>query len=495
MNDPCRHGCTQGGDSPCVMVVFGASGDLTRRKLLPALYDLERRDLLPANLSILGFSRSQKTDESWQEEAKESVQERLGGTVLDSRTWTLFARRLHYASGQYDDPSALSALHARAGALCGCGSTRHCLFYMALPPSVTETVLVRLKDSPFMTDGGSGSPQRLLMEKPFGVDVASARTLNELTSQVFDESQVYRIDHYLAKDTVRNLMVFRFANAIFEPIWNRNYVDHVQITAAEAIGIEDRGGYYEGVGVVRDMLQNHVLQVLALATMEPPLAGDEESIRDKKAEIFRSVRPLTRRDFVFGQFEGYRKAKGVSSRSVTPTFAAARLHIDNWRWQGVPFYIRSGKALDRKLTEVVIRFRSVPLCILGTQDACANVQPNVLYLRIQPDEGIRLCFTAQALGPSDDVGQTHLDFRYADFGEITPESYARVIIDALRGKPGLFWRSDGVEAAWGVVEPMLEAQAGVDPGSYPNYAAGSWGPADADALLRQDGRFWLLQDG
>ena len=493
MDEQGGHDCQHSGDSPCVMVVFGASGDLTRRKLLPALYDLERRGLLPANLGVLGFSRSQKTDESWREEAREAVQSRLGSRALEDQAWTRLVRRLHYVSGHYDDPTAFRALHSRSRALCGCGTTRHCLFYMALPPSVTETVLVRLKGSPFMADGGSGSRQRLMMEKPFGVDVTSARTLNELTAQVFDESQVYRIDHYLAKDTVRNLMVFRFANAIFEPVWNRNYIDHVQITAAESIGIEERGAYYEETGVVRDMLQNHVLQVLALASMEPPLAGDEESIRDKKAEIFKSVRPLAPQDFVFGQFDGYRQVTGVSRRSTTPTFAAARLHVDNWRWQGVPFYIRSGKALDRKLTEVVIRFRSVPLCILGTRDACVNVRPNVLYLRIQPDEGIRLCFTAQAPGPSDDVGQTHLDFRYEDFGEIMPESYARVMLDALRGKPGLFWRSDGVEAAWRVVEPMLEAQAGIDPGAYPNYAPGSWGPAEADALLRQDGRFWLLQ--
>jgi len=478
------------------MVIFGASGDLTRRKLIPALFDLERQGLLPARLTVVGTSRSPGSHEAWRRQARPLVEARLGPLAeADGPAWGRFAARLHYLPGDYGDPKAYVRLHALITRLGSCRCQENVLFYMALPPSVTEMVLDQIGKSPFAASGRSAEAHRVLMEKPFGTDLASARRVNALVSRVFTERQIYRIDHYVAKDTVRNLMVFRFTNAIFEPLWSRHYVDHVQITAAESLDVEGRGSYYEEAGVVRDMIQNHVLQVLALIAMEPPLAGDEESIRDRKNDVFKALLPPARDEFVFGQYEGYRADRGVAPGSITPTFAALRVFINNWRWQGVPFYIRSGKAMSRKLTEVVIRFRSVPLCVLGSETACAAVQPNTLFLRIQPSEGIRLTFNAQEPGPGDLIGQTGLAFDYQTFGRVMPESYARVVLDALLGKPALFWRADSIEAAWTFVEPLLKAQERLPPSLFPNYRRGEDGPAAAHDLLRQDGRIWLGSEG
>jgi glucose-6-phosphate 1-dehydrogenase len=309
--------------------------------------------------------------------------------------------------------------------------------------------------------------------------------MNSLLASAFDEGRVYRIDHYLAKDTVRNLLVLRFANTIFEPLWNRGHVDHVQITAAETIGVEGRGGTYEQIGVVRDVIQNHVMQLLALAAMEPPAGGDPEQVRDRKVEIFRSLDPVGPDDFVFGQYRGYRDERNVAEGSRTPTFAAVKMAVDNERWRGVPFYIRAGKRLARSVVEVVVRFREVPLDIFEVGAAYANQKPNSLIARIQPDEGVRLSFSTRGAGREEEVVPANLDFRYADIGGALSGGYERVLLDGLEGKPSLFWRSDGIEAAWRAVEPLLEAE-----GTPPAYGSGSWGPVQAAELLRRDGRAW-----
>lgn len=464
---------------PCSMVIFGASGDLTRRKLIPSLYRLFHDGLLPDSFAMFGYGRSEMTDEAFRD--------RLRPEDMDG-AWEAFARRLFYVQGGYDEAEGYRRLLARIqGAPTGCG--KHVVFYTALPPAVTETLLGTL-GSVWQAEAAEVlGAARILIEKPFGVDLESAARLNRLLLERFPERQIYRIDHYLAKDTVRNLLVFRFANAIFEPLWNRHYIDHIQISATEALGVEERGGYYDTSGVVRDMLQNHVLQVMALVAMEAPAGRDEESVRDRKSEVFKSVAAPGPEDFVLAQYNGYRAEKGVPETSTTPTFAAVRLRVENWRWQGVPFYLRSGKALAEKCTEIAIRFRTVPLCLLGSDAACARVMPNTLYIRIQPEEGIRLCFNAQTPGRTDAVGQAEMNFRYAELGAVTAESYERVILDAMASRPGLFWRADGIEAAWRVVTPLLTAQAGGRLDGM--YERGSRGPACADELLGRSGHAWL----
>jgi len=473
--------------APCALVIFGASGDLTRRKLVPALYNLEADGMLSPDMQIVGFARRQKTGEEFRSELRAGV-EQFSRRHLEAEVWDRLAPRLHYVHGGYDDAGSFERLSELLGGFGGaCRAGGH-IYYLALPPSAAESVLRRLGPAGPGSSRAEDANRRIMIEKPFGVDLRSARALNELCAAAFPENGVYRIDHYLAKDTVRNLMVFRFANAIFEHLWNRKYVDSVQITAAERIGVEGRGGYYEEAGVVRDMLQSHLLQVMALVAMEAPVAGDSESVRDRKVEVFKSLATVAREDFVFGQYAGYRDEPGVSADSRTPTFAAVRLRINNWRWEGVPFYLRSGKSLVTKVSEVIIRFKDVPACVLQGDEACAMIRPNTLVIRLQPEEGIRLSFNTRVPGREERVREAHMDFRYGQLGGDMSEAYEQVIFDGLRGRPSHFWRNDGIEAAWRAVTPMLEATGGED---FPNYDPGSWGPAAAGELLAREGRRWL----
>ena len=485
--EPCRT-CDSGRDGsiPCMLVIFGASGHLTAKKLMPALYRLDKDERLPQQLSIMGYARTPKRPDEFRAEMKQALQESLGESRFSPQVWKRFAGRLDYMTGQYTDPDDLRRLHsAMQSPERGCPRGRH-VYYLALPPKAMENTLKVLTELDCLPKQEGTTAPRVMLEKPFGTDLESARRMNELLSSRFDESQIYRIDHYLAKETVQNLLVLRFSNSIFEPLWNRNYVDHVQITAAESSGIEGRGGYYDGVGAVRDMLQNHVLQVLALTAMEPPLSGDVESVRDKKTEVFKALSPITRRDFALGQYENYTDERGVSEDSATPTYAAARLHLQNWRWRGVPLYLRTGKCLPRKLTEVIIQFKKVPVCALPNPDLCSAVGPNRLVIRIQPNEGLGLFFSAKSPGREDRLERTQMRFDYADLGGDIPDAYEHVVLDGLRGEPGLFWRADGIEAAWKAVQPLLNQDLSPD-----TYGCGTWGPESAQKLIRSDGRTWL----
>ena len=383
---------------PCVMVIFGASGDLTGRMLMPALFNLERDGLLSDRFAVVGYARTEMDDHAFRSHIMDALAAHFGGRVPGT-AWKRFSKRLHYVSGAYDDEDGLRALARRLDEVrCDCGAER-VLYYMAVPPAVAEAILRTLDRARLVPRDRTGAAA-VMMEKPFGLDLESARRLDKVLSSLFRETDIYRVDHYLGKDTIRNLLLLRFANSIFEPLWDRRYVDNMQITAAESLGLEGRGGYYDEAGVVRDVLQNHALQVLSLIAMDPPIAGDAESVRDKKLEVIKAVGPIGEGDYVFGQYRGYRREKGVARGSMTPTFAAVRLSVNNWRWFGVPFYVRAGKCLARKFTEVTIVFKQIPLCVLDDQSLCAAIRPNVIFVRIQPDEGIRLSFQRQGSRPS-----------------------------------------------------------------------------------------------
>jgi glucose-6-phosphate 1-dehydrogenase len=500
-------------EQPVLLVVFGASGDLSKRKLIPALYQLAYQNLLPRNFTVVGYARTPYTDEEFRALAREGIQE-YGSYGLDEHIWHWFSQGLFYQSGGYDDAASFQLLADRIAALEQERPTlgNH-VYYLATPPAVFGPITTLLSDVGLCRADVPGH-RRVVIEKPFGHDLASARELNQHLLGLLREDQIYRIDHYLGKETVQNILVFRFGNGIFEPIWNRNYVDHVQITVAEALGIGDRGGYYDKSGAIRDMLQNHMLQLLALTAMEPPVAFEAEAVRDQKVNALRSIRPVQASEIerwtVRAQYgpgvsdgkeiPGYLHEKGVPTDSTTDTYVALKLEIDNWRWRGVPFYLRTGKALPTKLTEVNIVFRRPPLMLFETIGADHVPPSNVLTLRIQPDEGIRLSFDAKRPGPTVNIERVAMDFSYRDaFGsQPAADAYERLLLDAILGDTTLFIRRDEVEVAWDRTTRILDAWQQQEVQlkqqnkilKLPKYAAGTWGPKEADELLAQDGRYW-----
>ncbi len=490
---------------PCAVVIFGASGDLTQRKLVPALYNLHLDRLLPGGCSIVGAARREMSDDAFAATLEEALTAHSRRAV-DPVVWKEFARTISYIQCSFDDPEGYRRLASHLESLDrlqGRGGNR--LYYLATPPSAFPVIVRRLDEAGLARPGPGGRWARIVVEKPFGRDLATARELNRTLQRVFAEPAIFRIDHYLGKETVQNLLVFRFANAILEPLWNQKYLSHVQVTVAESIGIEGRGEYYEEAGTTRDMVQNHLFQLLSLIAMEPPASFEADSIRDEKVKVLRSLRPvppeLTTSETVRAQYAegvvggervpGYREEPGVASDSRTETYVAMRLYIDNWRWAGVPFYLRAAKRMPKRATEIALQFREVPHRLFkGAADG--EILPNVLSVRIQPDEGITLKVGAKAPGPTRRILPVAMDFRYGtSFGEESPEAYEVLILDAILGDSTLFIRSDEVEASWAWIDALHDGwrRDGSD-ASLPSYRSGTWGPSQGDSLLARDGWRW-----
>jgi glucose-6-phosphate 1-dehydrogenase len=489
---------------PCAFVLFGATGDLAHRKVVPALYQLWRTNLLPAEFSLVAVARRPYTDESFTAEVRASLENYSRVQPIDEAAWAGLAKRITYQQLDFDDDAGFDRLCERLDALDEeRGTAGNRLFYLATQPSQVADIVRQMGRVGLDHEMRGGGWRRVVIEKPFGRDLESARNLNHELAKVLRESQVYRIDHYLGKETVRNLLVFRFGNGIFEPVWNRSYVDHVQITVAESIGVEGRGAFYEETGASRDILQNHLLQLMTLVAMEPPTSFSADALRDEKVQVLRAITPPTpeyvRQDVVRGQYAagwvegeaavGYREEPEVDPESETETYVAGRFTIDDWRWSGVPFYLRAGKRLPKRATEIAIQFKDVPLRLF--RESAGDPAPNILAMRIQPDEGIMLRFAAKVPGLGLDVRTVNMDFAYGtSFVVDSPDAYETLILDALLGDAALFTRADEVEAAWGVVTPLIEAWSEMPAPSFPNYAAGTWGPEAADQLLARDGRSW-----
>jgi glucose-6-phosphate 1-dehydrogenase len=487
---------------PCTVVLFGASGDLAKRKVIPAMFDLALHKALGARYAIIGFSRTAMTDESFRATIGEAAKTISEVGPIDPQQWNEFAANLYYSTGEYGKPESYADLARRIKEISEAHKLGgNVLFYISTPPEVYRDIVEQIGKAGLNKPASPDSWVRIIIEKPFGRDLASAKDLNKKVLNVFNENQVYRIDHYLGKDTVQNLLVLRFGNGIFEPLWNRNYVDHVQITAGETLGVERRGGFYETTGALRDMIQSHVLQLTALVAVEPPASFDAISVRNEKLKVLQSIRPfnpeLMARSVVRGQYAagqigdkevpGYRQEQGVDPHSRTETFVAAKVEIDNWRWAGVPFYLRTGKRLAKRSTEIVIAFRCAPHMVFRDK----GIEPNRLVLNIQPDEGISISFGAKRPGTEMNIGNVMLKFSYEEgFGKATRPAYATLLNDCVRGDATLFDSGDNVEAAWSLVDPILDVWNATKTANVPQYAAGSWGPAESDALIERDGRHW-----
>ncbi|MFN8594357.1 MAG: glucose-6-phosphate dehydrogenase [Thermomicrobiales bacterium] len=494
---------------PAAMVIFGVTGDLTSRKLMPALFDLAVGQPLPEGFSIVGVSRRDWSDEEFREEMRKAVTEHARTKVTDE-TWQGFAQGLSYVQGDFDDPATYTRLGERLRAIdAERGTEENRIFYLATSPEYFLPIIHGLEASGVSERQAnylepSHGWQRIVVEKPFGHDLPSARDLITEMADVFSERQIYRIDHYLGKETVQNILAFRFANILFEPIWNRNYIDNVQITAAESIGVEKRAGYYDHTGALRDMVQSHMLQLLTVVAMEPPARFSGNAVRDEKVKVLRSVVPPigeeeVRRWVIPGQYgpgyvggqevPAYRDEVGVAPDSTTETSVALRLKIENWRWNGVPFFLRTGKRFQRRVTEVAITFKKVPHMIFGGAEV--EPDPDVISMRIQPDEGIAIRFTAKVPGAGTQLRQVRMEFSYgSSFGAAGPDAYERLLLDVIRGDPTLFTRRDEVEAQWSIMQPILDTWA-VPGGKTPyRYDAGTWGPPEAYAMIEHEGRKW-----
>lgn len=491
---------------PNALVIFGAGGDLTWRKLVPALYNLFLEELLPERFALVGLDRKEMSQDKFRQRLRDGVDRFSRRGKTDDDSWSAFAGCLSFISVDFDDEAAYKALSDQLADQDdkweASEAKANRVFYLAVPPTLVETIVRRLGQAKL---DRPRSRSRIVVEKPFGHDLESARALNRMITSVFEESQVYRIDHYLGKETVQNILAFRFANALFEPIWDRRYIDHVQITVAEQVGVEHRGDYYDHAGALRDMIQNHLLQILSLVAMEAPVSFEADEIRSKKVDVLRAIRSISPErihDFaVRGQYgsgwvqgqqiKAYRDEPGVAADSATETFAAVKFFVDNWRWQDVPFYVRTGKRLPVRSSEVFIQFRPVPHQSFPASAAVAW-QPNRLVIRIQPEESILLRFQAKQPGPKMRLSPVEMRFCYREaFKTAPPEAYETLLLDVMLEDATLFMRADQVEAAWSVITPILEARDLIDPTDFPNYQAGTWGPEAAEALIARDGRSWL----
>lgn len=492
---------------PCIVVIFGATGDLTGRKLSPALYNLGREGMLPANFAAVGFARREKSHEEFREEIKHDVNTFSRVKPIDDTFWNTFQEKIFYHKSEFDDDAGYQALNAFLKTLDNKFATRgNRVFYLSVQPKYFPIIIQKLKDNGLIYETQEKDRwSRVIIEKPFGHDSESALELQKEISKYLDESQTYRIDHYLGKETVQNILVFRFANSIFESMWNYKHIDHVQITVAEDIGIGTRGHFFEEEGLLRDIVQNHMMQLLSMVAMEPPVSLSASAIRDEKVKVLQSIRPFTPSDFetsvIRGQYGpgsvngkdviGYRQEKNVNPKSNIETFVAMKLFIDNWRWAGVPFYLRGGKRLPKKGTEIAIIFKDAPGVLF--QQGGKRHDPNILAIRIQPDEGISLKINCKVPGPSSPIQPVKMDFRYGSyFGQSPPEAYERLIWDCIQGDSTLFARADEVEQSWKIFTPLLQFWASQTTTDFPNYSSGSWGPKQADEMMRKDNREWRM---